>query len=72
MKRLEEIKGKIIEIPVHAKRYIVVFWEHQGWNTGYNLYTTPEDAAAEILNRNRESIEYYTVIEVELPIPISK
>ena len=76
MKRLEEIKGKIVAVPEKAKRYLVVYWNKYGWRCWHNFHVTPEDAAQEFLvqearNPNSEN-QYYTVIEVELPIPINQ
>ena len=74
MKRLEDIKGKMVAIPVKAKRYIPVFFYNGNWESHNLLYTTPEEAAGQIQRFNKavygDKIEYYTVIEVELPMPI--
>lgn len=73
MKRLEEIKGKIISIPEKAKRYQLVFWtSNSGWMPQSQFFTTPEDAVQSFLGNKWSDVEYYTVIEVELPIPVSK
>ena len=74
MKKLEEIKGKIVEMPEQAKRYLTVVWDdHSGWNlwNTYNLFTTPEDATQALLQNPPTGAEYYTVIELDLKIPIS-
>ena len=73
MKRIEDIKGKIVEIPEVVKRYVVATWSNSGWRiwNGYNLFTTPEDAVQDLLQSQSRDIEYYTVVELELKIPIS-
>lgn len=68
MKRLENIKGQIVEMPEIAKRYTVCFFASYGWNMGAQLFSTPEEAVYDFLKYPTECI-YYTVIEVTLPIP---
>lgn len=74
MEQLETTKGKSIVIPRLVNRYIIMFYEiNMGWRTEFNVYTNPESAIQDFIERqNRypnENIKYYKVIEVELEIP---
>lgn len=75
MKRLEDIKGKIVEVPELCKRYVCVTWRKTGWQiiNSYQMFTTPEDAMQDLMNYScMEDVEYYSVVELELKIPVSK
>ena len=72
MKRLEMIKGEIVQMPEQVKRYICVVWSEQnGWSiwNGYRLFTTPEDATQDLLQSGAKG-DYYTVVELNLKIPV--
>lgn len=78
MKELEKTKGKEIEVPVRATRYIgLTFSKAQGWVIASNLDATPEGAYLQATSTRRYYKEdddyypmYFKVVEVELNIPI--
>lgn len=72
MKRLEMIKGEIVQIPEKVKRYAAVVWnDTEGWSiwNGYRLFTTPEDAAQDLLQSAPKN-DYYAIVEMNLQIPV--
>ena len=74
MEQLETTKGKSVVIPRLVNRYIIMFYEiNMGWRTEFEVYTTPESAIQNFIERQNkypnENVKYYKVIEVELEIP---
>jgi hypothetical protein len=74
MTQLETIKGKSIEIPRYVNRYLIlVYRDSSGWTSEINLFTNPESAIQNFMDRQNKytdiSIKYYKVVELEVEIP---
>ena len=73
MEQLETTKGKSVIIPRMVNRYIIFYYNSQGWQINFSIHTTPESAVQRFIERQNkypnENIKYYKVIEVELEIP---
>lgn len=77
MQQLEKTKGKIVEIPQLATRYLVAFYDQSGWHLfdNFNLHTNPESALQsfyswqEKFNDDINRAKFYKIIEIELEIP---
>ena len=74
MTQLETIKGKSIEIPRYVNRYLIlVYRDNSGWTSEINLFTNPESAIQNFMDRQNKytdiSIKYYKVVELEVEIP---
>ena len=70
LKRLEEVEGKIVEVPTIATRYVCCYYTRYGeWITTGSFKGTEENALQEFLNYNYSDVEFYTILKVNLPIP---
>jgi hypothetical protein len=74
MTQLEIIKGKTIEIPRYVNRYLIlVYRTNSGWTSDINLFTNPESAIQNFMDRQNKytdiNIKYYKVVELEVEIP---
>ena len=71
LKRIENIKGRIVEVPTIATRYAVLYFtNYSDWQMSGVFCSTPETAVYEFNKFSYNDVEYYTVIELELPIPV--
>jgi len=74
MEELTQIKGKSVTIPKIVNRFIIMYYdEASGWKAECNVYTTPESAIQNFMDRQtkyqNDRIKYYKCVEVELEIP---